>query len=591
MNEKLMTIVIILFVIDLILSVILFRKKSAGNTYSHIQNMGHRYQTGNILFEKDREKDFNLADQVIVEGLSNAYFSVYSVDLQSGRCEAIKVIDFFRQLVKNCHITELVTKAFLNTCVMPEDRKKMREFTDWHTLAERLSEGDATVEEFHGMLSPWEWCRASWIVAARDKDGRARIVLFTVEDITESYNERKQHEQEKEQARKELEKSRAAAEAANKAKTDFLFNMSHDIRTPMNAIIGYANLMEKHFGEVEKCKDYLHKIQNSSGFLLSLINNVLEMARIESGKLVLEEEVCKVSELIDKIISVYADLMEQKQIMFTTNIDVTTEYYYGDQVKLSEVFLNLISNAYKYTKEGGKISLSVNELDCDKKDYIVFQTVIADAGIGMSKEFLPKIFEEFSREYTSTENKIEGTGLGMPIVKRLIDFMGGTIEVESELGNGSTFIVTLPHRIAKAEDVKESTMIEINPKTFFGKRILLVEDNEMNAEIATEILSEAGFVIEHAEDGQICIGMLADKESSYYDLILMDVQMPNMDGYEAARFIRRMKDRTKADIPIIAMTANAFEEDKKNALMAGMNGHLAKPIEVSKLMDTLAQIL
>lgn len=591
MNEKLVTIVITLFVIDLILSVILFRKKSAGNTYSYTKSTGYRYQRENILLEKDREKDFNLADQVIVEGLSNAYFSVYSVDLQSGRCEAIKVIDFFRQLVKSCHITELVTKAFLNTCVMPEDRKKMREFTDWHTLAERLSEGDATVEEFHGMLSPWEWCRASWIVAARDKDGRARIVLFTVEDITESYNEKKQHEQEKEQARKELEKSRAAAEAANKAKTDFLFNMSHDIRTPMNAIIGYANLMEKHFGEVEKCKDYLHKIQNSSGFLLSLINNVLEMARIESGKLVLEEEVCKVSELIDKIISVYADLMEQKQITFTTNIDIKTEYYYGDQVKLSEIFLNLISNAYKYTKEGGRISLSIKELNCDEKDHIVFQTVIADTGIGMSEEFLPKIFEEFSREYTSTENKIEGTGLGMPIVKRLIDFMEGTIEVESEIGKGSTFIITLPHRIAKAEDVKKSTMIEINPETFLGKRILLVEDNEMNAEIATEILSEAGFIIEHAEDGQICIDMLTDKEPSYYDLILMDVQMPNMDGYDATRVIRSMKDETRADIPIIAMTANAFEEDKKNALMAGMNGHLAKPIEVSKLMDTLAQIL
>lgn len=591
MNEKLMIMVIILFVMDLILSIILFREKRTGKIYSRTKNTGQRYQTGNILFEKDREKDFNLADQAIVEGLSNAYFSVYSVDLQSGRCAAIKVIDFFRQLVKSCHITALVTKAFLNTCVMPEDRKKMREFTDWHTLADRLCESDATVEEFHGMISPWEWCRASWIVATRDKDGKARIVLFTVEDITESYNERKQHEQEKERAQKELEKSRAAAEAANKAKTDFLFNMSHDIRTPMNAIIGYTNLMEKHFGEVEKCKDYLHKIQNSSSFLLSLINNVLEMARIESGKFVLNEEVCTASGLMDKIFSVYADLMKQKEITFITDVTIKNEYYYGDPVKLSEIFLNIVSNAYKYTQKGGTISLMVKELPYKKTGYILLQTIITDTGMGMSKEYLPRIFEEFSREHTSTENKIEGTGLGMPIVKKLVDFMGGTIQVESQLGQGSTFIVTIPHKIAKKEDTKVEDAFETNSKVFTGKRILLVEDNEMNTEIATEILSEAGFIIEHAEDGQICIHMLLDKEPSYYDLILMDVQMPNMDGYDATRVIRGMKDQTRASIPIIAMTANAFEEDKRNALTAGMNGHLAKPVEVSKLMDTLAQIL
>ena len=533
----------------------------------------------------------NLKDEIIVKGLSNAYFSVYSVDLQSGRCEAVKVIEFFRQVVKDCHITDIVTNAFLDMCVMPEDRGKMKKFTDWHTLADRLRESDVTVEEFHGMISPWEWCRASWIVAARDENGEARIVLFTVEDITENYNERKQQEREREQAQKELEKSRAAAEAANKAKTDFLFNMSHDIRTPMNAIVGYSSLMEKHFEDIERCRDYLDKIQNSSNFLLSLINNVLEMARIESGKLLLDEKVCKASELVDSIISVYADLMEQKKITFTVKVDIHTEYYYGDSVKLSEIFLNIISNAYKYTKEGGSISLTVKEIGCDKEGYTMLQTEVSDTGIGMSEEFLPKIFEEFSREYTLEENKIEGTGLGMPIVKRLVDLMGGTIEVESELGKGSTFLITLPHRIAEVKDGKKETVHKVDPKKFLGKRILLAEDNEMNAEIAAEILGEAGFIIEHAEDGNVCIQMLLDRKANYYDLILMDVQMPNMDGYEATRAIRNLKDKSKANIPIIAMTANAFEEDKKDALAAGMDGHLAKPVEVSKLMETLAQIL
>lgn len=531
------------------------------------------------------------SDQMsIVGGLSNAYFSVYSVNLQNGKCEAVKVIDFFRRLVKKCHNTEIVTNAFLNTCVMPEDREKMKKFTDWRTLQNRLSENATTVEEFHGMLHPWEWCRASWIVASRNEEGDARIVLFTVEDITESYHERIQRERERERTQKELEKSQAAAEAANKAKTDFLFNMSHDIRTPMNAIIGYADLMEKHFGETEKCRDYLSKIKNSGDFLLSLVNNVLEMARIESGKVVLNEEVCEANNLVSKVVSVYSNLMEQKKIIFTTEVDVEESYYYGDEVKLSEIFLNIVSNAYKYTNEGGKIALTVKELPCEKTGYIQLQTTISDTGIGMSKEFLPRIFEEFSREYTSTENKIEGTGLGMPIVKKLVDFMHGTIAVKSELGKGSTFVVTIPHKIAKKEDMKSETSTQIDMKKFIGRRILLVEDNELNAEIATELLGEAGFIIERAEDGKICIEMLEDKDAKYYDLILMDVQMPNLNGYDTTRIIRKMKDEVKANIPIIAMTANAFEEDKQNALLAGMNGHLAKPIEVDKLMETLAQI-
>ena len=534
----------------------------------------------------------NLVEQMsIVGGLSNAYFSAYSVNLVSGRCKAIKVIDFFKNVVKSCHKTAIVTKAFLVACVMPEDREKMRAFTDYHTLADRLSETDLIVEEFHGSVSPWEWCRASWIVASRDENGKATNVLFTVEDVTESVRERIRYEQEREQAQKELKASQIAAENANRAKTDFLFNMSHDIRTPMNAIIGYADLMEKNSGNVEKCQDYLDKIRKSSAFLLSLVNNVLEMARIESGKIVLDETVCKITDLVDQVVSVYSKLMEEKGIAFTTEIAVRTEYYYGDAVKLSEIFLNIISNAYKYTDEGGSISLCVKELPYDKEDYIRLQTVVTDTGIGMSDEFLPKIFDEFSREHTSTENKIEGTGLGMPIVKKLVDFMDGTIEVQSELGKGTTFTVTIPHKIATEEEEKKDSTPFVDPKKFIGKRILLVEDNELNAEIAMEVLSEFGFVVEHASDGLICIDMLERAEAGYYALILMDVQMPNLDGYGATRRIRSLSDKEKAKIPIIAMTANAFEEDRQNALAMGMNGHLAKPIEINKLIEALAEIL
>lgn len=315
------------------------------------------------------------------------------------------------------------------------------------------------------------------------------------------------------------------------------------------------------------------------------------MARIESGKVVLTQEVCNISDLMDQIVSVYSDLMEKKHITFTTKLKVKTTYYYGDTVKLSEIFLNIISNAYKYTEEGGKISLNVKELSCKKDGYTVLQTTIKDTGIGMSEEYLPRIFEEFSREHTASENKIEGTGLGMPIVKKLVDLMDGTIEVESKLGRGTIFTVTLPHKIAKAEEAKPDTVYKIDPNRFVGKRILLAEDNELNKEIATELLSEFGFKIDHAEDGKVCIDMLSKAESEYYDLILMDVQMPNLDGYGATKQIRNMQDQKKANIPIIAMTANAFEEDRQNALAAGMNGHLAKPIEVSKLMETLAEIL
>lgn len=388
-----------------------------------------------------------------------------------------------------------------------------------------------------------------------------------------------------------LEDTRNRAEAASQAKSSFLFNMSHDIRTPMNAIVGYTELILNHQDEKEKCIDYTKKIKSSSDFLLSLINNVLEMARIESGRIVLDEEPIQTGQIVGEVSAVYTELMKNKNIEFTHELDVSTKYIYADKVKLKEIFLNLVSNAYKYTPEGGKIFLARRELPYEKEGYVMMETKVSDTGIGISKDFIPKIFEEFSRERKAIDSRIQGAGLGMPIVKRLVELMGGTITVESEIGKGSTFIVNIPHRIASVEDMHIDEAITVEPKRFEGRKILLAEDNDLNAEIAKEILEDAGFKVERAADGIICIDMLRKAECNYYDLILMDIQMPNMDGYKATRFIRSMEDTDKKNIPIVAMTANAFEEDRQNALAAGMNEHVAKPLDIKKLMETLALIL
>ena len=389
-----------------------------------------------------------------------------------------------------------------------------------------------------------------------------------------------------------LERAVHEAKCANEAKTRFLFNMSHDIRTPMNAIIGFADLLEKHIDEKERVRDYIGKIKSSSEFLLSLINYVLETARIESGKTSLKKEVRCVSGLIESLADIFEPEVRKKGLTYSYTKDIQHDYVIGDETKVREIFINIIGNSLKYTPAGGKITIDIKELSSDRENYIAYKIVVEDTGIGMSKEYLPHIFEEFSREHTSTESKVVGTGLGLPIVKALIDLMGGTIEIENEVGKGTKTTVMIPFEIATQEQILEEKQKEKEfvPEDIKGKRILVAEDNELNAEITLTVLKEKGLLVERAANGKECVEMLKEKPADYYDMILMDIQMPEMDGYQATEMIRNLGD-SRAAVPIVAMTANAFEEDRQKALDAGMNAHVSKPVDMNVLFRVMAKFI
>ena len=392
-----------------------------------------------------------------------------------------------------------------------------------------------------------------------------------------------------------LETALKKAEEASLAKTRFLNNMSHDIRTPMNVILGYAQLMEEELKEKElpETKAHLEKLQQSGTLLLSIINNVLDMARIESGKMEIDESYGRIEDIRHSVFAVFDAEAKKKKIAFQYTMKVEHDHVLTDVTKVKEIFVNILSNAMKYTPSGGSVTVSLEELPCDEPGYMIVKTRVSDTGIGMSQDYLTRIFEAFTREQNTTKSKIAGTGLGMSIVKKYVDLLGGTIQVESELGKGSTFTVTLKHKIAD-ESYYGKGQIE-NPETgteiLNGRNILIAEDNDLNAEIAAAILERAGLKTERVENGVQCVNLITKMPAGTYDMILMDIQMPEMNGYEAARAIRQLPDRDKACIPIIAMTANAFEEDRKDAMAAGMNGHMAKPIQVDQLLSMLAEMI
>ena len=382
------------------------------------------------------------------------------------------------------------------------------------------------------------------------------------------------------------------AESANHAKSTFLFNMSHDIRTPMNAIIGYADLASRHLDDPAKLKNYMENIQVCGQNLLMLLNNVLDLARIENDKTEMEYSVSNIEKDFRNCVAMFRNQADSKGQTLTVTTQLQYPYIYADIPHLTEICTNLVSNAVKYTGAGGTIRCNVTQKPGEKEGWCDTVVTVADNGIGMSQEFQKHIFEPFERERTSTVSKVEGSGIGMGIVKKLVGLMSGTVEVESRIGVGSTFTVTIPCRIASEDETQAKR--ETNPsdqKCLCGTRILLTEDNDLNAEIAVELLQEEGCTVDRAKDGVECVDMLEKAANGTYQLILMDIQMPVMNGYDAARKIRGLDDPQKANIPIIAMTANAFTEDRQVALDAGMNDHIAKPINMNVLVPTLRKYL
>lgn len=531
-----------------------------------------------------REKVLELQREII-EGLGKEYFSVLLLELDSGQIFSYRevgengkrIADFCRKYENQwCELLP----AYADEIVTDESRENFLDQLSLDALCSKQDDFSMTYEFKTGDRILYHQTRIAYVY----KKDRSRVAVIGTRNIDDLIKKERMQEA-------KLKEAYIVAEEANKAKTDFLNNMSHDIRTPMNVILGYNELMKQYLTD-PILVDYQNKIEQSGKLLLSIINNVLDMARIESGKMVVEERAEQIGLVVEEIESVFESSAQEKNIVFTTSVDVDHTHVLWDGFKVREILMNLVGNAFKYTPDGGHIAINVKELDCARSGYVRIQTQIKDTGVGMSEDFLPTLFDSFSREYNTTIGKVSGTGLGMAIVKNLVDMMDGDICVKSKLGEGTCFTLTFEHRIADADSIEWNQELDVlDEKSIFeGKRVLLAEDNDLNAEIAMAILEQSGLVLDRVEDGLACVNRLSEVDADLYDLILMDIQMPNMNGYEATRRIRQFENVKKASIPILAMTANAFEEDKKMAMEAGMNGHISKPIDVNVLENQIINI-
>ena len=531
-----------------------------------------------------RERVLELQREII-EGLGKEYFSVLLLELDSGQIFSYRevgengkrIADFCRKYGNQwCELLP----AYADEIVTDESRENFLDQLSLDALCSNQDDFSMTYEFKMGDRIIYHQTRIAYVY----KKDRSRVAVIGTRNIDDLIKKERMQEA-------KLKEAYIVAENANKAKTDFLNNMSHDIRTPMNVILGYNELMKQYLTD-PILVDYQNKIEQSGKLLLSIINNVLDMARIESGKMVVEERAEAIGLVVEEIENVFESSAQEKNIVFTTSVDVDHTHVLWDGFKVREILMNLVGNAFKYTPEGGHIAIDVKELDCERSGYVRIQTQIKDTGIGMSEDYLPTLFDSFSREYNTTIGKVSGTGLGMAIVKNLVDMMDGEICVKSKLGEGTCFTLTFEHKIADADSIEWNQELDVlDEKSILeGKRVLLAEDNELNAEIAMAILEQSGLVLDRVEDGLACVNRLSEVDADLYDLILMDIQMPNMNGYEATRRIRQFENVKKASIPILAMTANAFEEDKKMAMEAGMNGHISKPIDVNVLEKQIINI-
>lgn len=521
----------------------------------------------------------------IINALGQAYSIILLLNIKKNMLEVIKFSDGVGHNIRKEDLSNALRKEYIENMIAPSFQKNYMAFTDISTMESRLKEHDSI--SCISQTIKGAWMRSMIVPQKCDEKGNLSTVLLAISDVTEE----KEHELEQDRI---LRNALSSAEHANRAKTAFLNNMSHDIRTPMNAIIGFTSLAAEHLDDREIIRDYLEKISTSGKHLLSLINDVLDMSRIESGSVKIEKTNVYLPDVLEDLKTIILESVHAKQQkLLIKQQDVVHEDIITDKLRLTQVLLNIISNAVKFTPVGGTIHILVEEKASQKAGYAVYSFCIKDNGIGMSKEFQEHVFDSFARERTVTESGITGTGLGMAITKNIVDLMGGTIHLTSKQGEGSEFIVTLECELAdKTVQDKQSSCPKAEKKhlDYSGKKVLLVEDNELNREIATEILKSLGLKVDYAADGMEAVEIMSSEAGNQYDMIFMDIQMPKMDGYTATREIRTLKDTKKANVPIITMTANAFDEDRKKAIKAGMNGHIAKPIDVNVILQNLDRI-
>lgn len=537
----------------------------------------------------------NLTKQIeITKSFSSLYFASWEINLKSEEIFEISVPEWAHLVrEKSGGKYNEAVKVMLNEFVATEYSHAMRAFMDISTLQQRINNEKVLTYEYLSKIN--KWCSATFIPSKKDEDGNITNVIYAVRSVdTEKRKELN--------ATKALHDAYEAANRANNAKTDFLASMSHDIRTPMNAIIGMTNIAKKHLESKERVKNCLDKITVASNHLLGLINEVLDMNKIESGKLELVEENINLSELVDNIVTMSRQQIEDKHHNFTLSMNkVEHVNVIGDSMRIQQVLMNLLGNAIKYTPDGGELKLVVSQKNTNNHRVGCFEFIFEDNGIGMSEEFLENLYVPFSRAKDARVEKIQGTGLGMAITKNIVSMMNGDIKVESKLGEGTKFTVTIFLKLqnnkgkaaGKSDDVNDASnaLEELQKKNFKGKRALLVEDNELNAEIAKEIIGMTGIELEYAANGELAFERFKQVEDGYYDIIFMDVQMPVMNGYEATRAIRALSGEYAKTVPIIAMTANAFAEDVRASKEAGMNAHVAKPLNLDQLLTTIGKWL